>query len=257
MPTARAARVRAARALCALAFAGATGFANAAELIVSAAASLTNAFRDVAAAFEKAHPGTQVRLNFASSGALLQQIARGAPVDVFASADEETMNDAERQRLVKAGTRLDFARNALVVVVPRDAARSPGSLAELAGPAYARVAAGTPASVPAGRYANGALEQARLWSAVAPKLIGAQSVRQVLDYVARGEVDAGFVYATDAASMPDKVKVAFTVPTTTPLRYPVAVVEASSEGEAAQAFVSFIASPSTRAILGRYGFDKP
>lgn len=236
---------------------GNCAFASDAKITVSAAASLTNAFRDVAAAFEKGHPGTRVLLNFAASGALLQQIARGAPVDVFASADQETMNEADRQRLVKANSRVDFARNSLVVIVPREAASVPAALADLTGPAYARIAAGSPASVPVGRYTKHALEKARLWSAVAPKLIGSQSVRQVLDYVARGEVDAGFVYATDAALMPDKVKVAFAVPTTQPVLYPVAVISASTAGNAAQAFVSFVASPEGGAILARYGFDRP
>ena len=86
-----------------------------------------------------------------------------------------------------------------------------------------------PASVPVGRYTKAVLEKAQLWPAIEAKMIGAQSVRQALDYVARGEVEAGFVYGTDAAIMPDKVKVAFTVPTDTPVLYPIAPVAASAE----------------------------
>ena len=99
--------------------------ASAGDLTVSAAASLTNAFKDIGAAFEKAGPDTKVLLNYGASGALLQQIAKGAPVDVFASADQETMDQAEQQQLVKAGTRVNFVSNSLVVIVPSDAAATP------------------------------------------------------------------------------------------------------------------------------------
>lgn len=229
----------------------------AAEITVSAAASLADAFRDIGRAFESARPDTKVQLNFAASGALLQQIARGAPVDVFASADEETMDRAEQQKLLVRGSRADFARNALVVVVPRDAASLPKALADLAAPAFRRVAIGLPASVPAGRYARLALEKAKLWPALEAKTIGAQSVRQALDYVVRGEVDAGFVYATDAAVMADKVRVAFIVPMDPPVRYPIAIVEGTGNPSAAQDFVAFVASQVGQATLARHGFGKP
>ena len=231
--------------------------ASAADLTVSAAASLTNAFKDVGAAFEKAHPETKVQFNYAASGALLQQIAKGAPVDVFASADQETMDQAEQQQLVKGGTRVNFVSNSLVVVVPSDAAAAPKSLNELTSPAIRKVAIGVPASVPVGRYTKAVLEKAQLWPAIEAKMIGAQSVRQALDYVARGEVEAGFVYGTDAAIMPDKVKIAFTVPTDSPVLYPIAPIAASPNTAAAQAFVAYVASPAGQATLARYGFGKP
>ena len=254
----RVGRCRGVRAtLATIALSWASVAASAAELTVSAAASLTNAFRDVGTAFEKTHPGTLVQLNFAASGALLQQIAKGAPVDVFASADEETMDQAEQRRLVKPQTRVNFASNALVVVVPRDAATAPRSLADLAAPAFRRVAIGVPASVPVGRYARSVLEAADLWAAIGARMIGAQSVRQALDYVARGEVDAGFVYATDAALMPGKVKVAFVVPTDRPVLYPIAPVAATESLAGAQEFIAFVMSPAGQAILARYGFGKP
>jgi len=231
--------------------------AAAAELTVSAAASLTDAFREIGVAFEAAHPQTKVRLNFGASGALLQQIGHGAPVDVLATADQQTMDEAERRRLVRTQTRADFAVNALVVVVPRDAARPPASLAELAAPAIRRVAIGVPASVPVGRYTKAVLEQAQLWPQVAAKVVGAQTVRQALDYVARGEVDAGFVYATDAASMPDRVRVAFVVPTASPIRYPIAVVAASESAAEAERFVAFVRAAAAQSILRRFGFGEP
>ena len=235
----------------------ASASAFAADLTVSAAASLGNAFNELAPLFEAAHPGTKLQFNFGASGALLQQIAKGAPVDVLASADQETMDQAQQRQLVNAGARRNFAANTLVVVVPAAAKQAPVRLADLSAPAFARVALGLPTSVPAGRYAKSALEGAGLWSAVEPKVIGAHSVRQALDYVARGEVDAGFVYATDAALMPAKVRVAFSVATATPILYPAAPLAASGQPALATSFVQFLLSPSAQAVLARHGFRKP
>jgi len=229
--------------------------AQAVDITVSAAASLSNAFRDIAPLFEAAHPGSKLQLNFGASGALLQQIAKGAPADVFASADPETMDMAAQQGLVKQGRR-DFAANTLVVIVPATA-QAPRAVAELAQPAYARIAIGLPASVPVGRYTKGVLEAAGLWAAIEPKMIGANNVRQALDYVARGEVDAGFVYATDAALMAGKVKLALTVPTTKPILYPVAPLTGAPNAAGAQRFVDFLFTPPAQAVLAKYGFGKP
>jgi len=231
--------------------------AQAADITVSAAASLTQAFRDIAPLFEAANPGTKVQLNFGASGALLAQIAKGAPADVFVSADQETMDQAQQRGLVKAGQRRDVASNALVVIVPTAAAKVPATLADLNQPGFARIAIGLPASVPVGRYTKSVLEAAGLWTPIEAKTIGANSVRQALDYVARAEVDAGFVYATDAAIMPDKVKVAFTVPTPKPILYPVAVLAGAPNPAEAAKFVDFLFTPPARAVLAKYGFGKP
>lgn len=231
--------------------------ARAADLTVSAAASLTNAFRELGTSFESRNPGTTVHFNFAASGALLQQIVKGAPVDVLASADQETMDEAQRQDLVDASSRIDFVRNTLVVVVPSDSRTIASTLEDLRSDRFAKIAIGLPASVPVGRYTKSVLVQAGLWTAVGPKTIGAQSVRQVLDYVARGEVDAGFVYATDAVIMADKVRVLYTVPTPTPILYPVASLKGSPDEAMAKKFVHFVASTSARAVLTRYGFAAP
>lgn len=228
--------------------------AQAAEITVSAASSLTNAFRELVLLFEAAHPGVKVHLNFAASGALLQQVAKGAPVDVLASADQATMDRAQAQGLVQAGSRRNFASNALVVIVPAQASRVPQRLADLEAAAYARVAIGLPASVPVGRYTQAVLEQAGLWAGIQPRMIGAGNVRQALDYVARGEVDAGFVYATDAALMPDRVRVAFTVPTSTPVHYPIAAV---SPALPARQFVEFVVTAPAQAVLHKHGFGPP
>lgn len=231
--------------------------AQAAELTVSAAASLTNAFKALAPAFEAQNPGTRLQFNFAASDALLAQIAKGAPVDVFASADQETLDKAQAQNLLVAGSRRNFVNNALVLIEPSDSTLSLKTLADLAKPAVKRLALGKPEGVPAGRYAKGALEAAKLWPAVESKAVYATNVRQALDYVARGEVEAGFVYATDAAVQKDKVKVAFTVPTDTPISYPIAAVAGSPNADAARKFVEFVLSPAGQDVLAKYGFQKP
>ncbi len=240
--------------LCALLLTLVAGASHAADITVSAASSLTESFRDIAAAYEKANPGTKVDLNFAASGVLLQQIVRGAPVDVFASADQSTMDQAAAQGLLEAGSRQDFAENTLWVVVPPQAKQRPATLAALAQPGISRVAIGNPESVPVGRYARGALQQAGIWSAVQAKTITTQNVRQSLDYVARGEVDAGFVYATDAQAMPGRVQRAFQVPVAGGITYPLAQIKGSGNAPQAQRFIAFVRSQQGQAILQHYGF---
>ncbi|MBG7618355.1 molybdate ABC transporter substrate-binding protein [Herbaspirillum sp. AP02] len=233
------------------------GAAQATDLVVSAAASLTNAFKELALSFEQQHPGVKVISNFGASDVLMQQIVRGAPADVFASADQTAMDKAVAEKAVTPATRKNFAANQIVVIVPHDARHQPATLADLTRPDYQRIALGNPASVPFGRYTKGALEQAGLWSQVQAKGVMAENVRTSLDYVARGEVDAGFVFATDAAVMPDKVKVAIRLPSTTPATYPIAVTAGSRQQELAAQFVDYVLSPNGQAVLARYGFLKP
>ena len=231
--------------------------AQAAELIVSAAASLTNAFRGVGKLFEEANPGRKVVFNFASSDVLLSQIAKGAPVDVFATADTESMDRADKQNLLLPGTRRILVRNKLVLIAPSGSSTAMSGLAGLEHPAVRRIAIGNPATVPVGRYSREAVERAGLWSALEPKVIMAQNVRQALDYVGRGEVDAGLVYATDAAIMAGKVRVAAEIPTVTPIAYPVALLRATRNRALAEAFVSTLTSAAARQIFTRYGFSQP
>jgi molybdate transport system substrate-binding protein len=249
------------KVFAAAAIALAASLAHAGDLHVSAAASLTNAFTDISAGYEARHAGTKVLLNFGASGALLQQMAKGAPADVFASADTETMNLAAKQGLIANGERRNFARNSLVLVVPRDSKLTIQRLQDLGRPAVQKVAIGNPASVPVGRYTRHALEAARLWTSVSAKAINTQNVRQALDYVARGEVDAGFVYGTDAALMKDKVKVAFEVPLDAAIGYPIARTSTgtntSADAAEARRFIDYVLSPAGQAILARYGFQKP
>ena len=230
--------------------------ASGAELLVSAAASLTNAFRDIGKLFEAGHAGSRVVFNFAATDVLLAQIAKGAPADVFAAADEHAMDRAEREGLLLDGSRRDFAGNRLVLIVPVGRQQI-SSLGELALPPFGRIAMGSPRTVPAGRYAKAALDRAQLWDRIEPRCVFALNVRQVLDYVAREEADAGFVYATDAAVMSDKVKIALEVPTPMPVRYPVAVLRGSRYASEASAFVDLLGSEPARKILASYGFASP
>ncbi len=231
--------------------------ASAQQLTVSAAASLTDAFKEMSPRFEASKPGATLRFNFAASGVLLQQIAQGAPVDVFVSADQETMNRGADQKLIANDTRRDFAANSLVLVTPAQGAPAVATLADLKKAEVKRIAVGKVASVPVGRYTQQALGTAQLWSAVTPKLVFADNVRQVLDYVARGEVEAGFVYRTDAEIAKDKVRVAATVTGHTPITYPAAVVADSKQAALARDFVNYLGGAEAQAILAKYGFAKP
>jgi molybdate transport system substrate-binding protein len=242
-----------ARVMLALFACSTSSGASCADLVVSAATSLTNAFKEIGTLFSAANPGTHVAFNFASSDILLAQIVKGAPADVFAAADQDAMDRAEQSDSLLRGSRRDFATNRLVVIVPAGAAPM-SALSDLSGRQYARIAVGSPQSVPAGRYAKGALERAGLWDRLMPRFVYATNVRQALDYVARQEANAGFVYATDAAIFPGKVKVALDVPTTVPIRYPIAATRTTRMTAEARAFIDFLATPPAQQILVRYGF---
>lgn len=233
------------------------GAARADDLVVSAASSLTNAFQAIAHSYEAAHPGTHVVLNFASSDTLLRQIVNGAPADVYASADQVAMDRAQQQHAIVPGTRVDFAGNQLVVIVPTGTRTHVAGLADLARPEFRRIAWGDPASVPVGRYTRRVLRDAGLAGTLAPRAVLAQNVRQCLDYVARDEVDAGFVYATDAAIAHGRVQVALRLPSPTPITYPVAVVAGSRHATEAGAFIAYLRSQAGQRQLAHFGFLAP
>ncbi len=226
------------------------------DITVSAAASLTDAFKDVAQAFETQHPDIKVTLNFAASGVLLGQLKQGAPVDVLATADEKTMDRAASAKLIDGRSRVNFAANSLVVVTPKGSP-APATLQSLTDPRWKRIAIGTAASVPAGAYARDALNAAGLTAALEPQMIYGANVRQVLAYVARGEVDAGFVYRTDAMAQASKVAVAFDVPLSSAVLYSIALVSASEHAVAARSFIDFVRTDAAQKILARFGFSRP
>ncbi len=241
----------------ALTFFGCISTASAGQVVVSAAASLTNAFKAAAVAFESDHHDVQILLTFGASDVVLQQIINGAPADVFASADQKAMDKAVAAKVIEPASRQDFARNEVVLIVPADSKLGLRSVDDLKRAEVKRVTYGNPASVPVGRYTMASLKKAGLWESLQAKSILAQNVRQALDYVARDEVDAGFVFGTDAAIMPTTVKVVQHLASPQPVLYPIALTVRGQHNQDAQAFIKFVLSPQGQAILARYGFTQP
>jgi len=224
---------------------------------VFAAASLTDAMKDVSAAWQQAGHAP-LRLTFASSSTLARQVEQGAPANLFASADQRWMDYLAQRNLIAADTRRDLLSNRLVLVMPKDQARQvvvgPGlDLAAMLGP-NGRLATGDPAHVPVGLYAKQALTALGLWSQVEPRLARADDVRSALLLVERGEAPLGIVYATDAAASAG-VTVAGTFPAGThdPVTYPFAVTRDGDTPEA-RALLLFLAGPEAQAIFARRGF---
>ena len=226
------------------------GLAN--ELIVSAASSLTNVMNEAATQFEKSRPGVKIILNFASSGTLLRQIERGAPVDVFVSADSETMNLAVRNNLIADGSDRIFSKNKLVMLVRSDL--NIADIRSLDNGSVKRIAIGHPRSVPAGRYTQKILEKAGIWERLSDKFIYAQNVRQCLDYATRGEVDVAFVYVTDSRLVQNKLRVVPIEDASLDIQYPMAIVETTNNPVLAQDFVDFLSSEKMDDLLKRSGF---
>ena len=246
-------------ALVALLLLAAVGPAQAQDVTLSVAISMKEVIEELGRGFMAAHPGVTLRYNFGASGDLQKQIEAGAPVDVFLSAAQRQMDELEKQSLIVSASRRAFARNALVVVKPADSRVDITKPVDLLEARVGRIVIGSPRSVPAGQYAEESLRALGLWDRLQPKLVFAENVRQALDYVARGEVDAGFVYTTDAAARVQGVKEAFRPPDDSyrPVIYPGAVVAASRQPALAQALLELLGSPPGRAALGRFGFQPP
>lgn len=232
------------------------------EITVFAASSLTEAFREAGAAFERANPGTKVTFSFAASSALAVQINEGAPADVFASADANQMKSVTDEGNAAAPT--TFAKNTPVVVVPKDGT-AVTAFADLAKPGIKLVLAGK--DVPIGRYSREILEKASGPGGISPDfservLANLKSdeanVRAVLTKVQLGEADAGIVYKTDLASAAEDVR-AIEIPAAYNVvaEYPIAVVGGTKNEATAAAFVAFLRSAEGLAILEKYGFAKP
>ncbi len=241
---------------CVLSFAAP---AQAQEVTLSVAVSMKDAVEELGKQFMAARPGVVLRYNFGSSGELQKQIEAGAPVDLFISAAQRQMDELERQKLVVAASRRAFARNVLTVIKPADSKLDLTKPTDLLDARVTRIVIGNPKTVPAGQYAEESLRAVSLWDRIQPKLVFAENVRQALDYVARGEVDAGFVYTTDAATRGVQVREAFRPGEETyrPVVYPVAVVAGGRQAPLAQAFIDLLVGREGQAILARYGFQPP
>ena len=225
-------------------------------IVVAAAISLKESFNELGAIYER-RTGTKVTFTFGASGELEKQIEAGAPVDVFASAAEREMDELQARNLIDPATRADFARNSLVLVVPRDSKLQIRSFSDLEKPSVTKIAIGNPKTVPAGQYAQQLLRNTRILPKIESRLILAENVRQVLDYVAREEVDAGIVYATDVQVAQGKVLVAARAPDEDygPILYPLAVTRDSGNVNGAKGFVDLVLSPEGIQILKKHGFQ--
>ena len=231
--------------------------AHAADLVVFAAASLTDALKDIAPLWEKTG-GAPLKFSFAASSTLARQMEQGAPANLFISADLQWMDWADQRHLVVTATKRNLLGNTMVMVMPKDSVKpvtiSPAmDITALLG-ADGRIATGDPASVPVGIYAKQAFTKLGLWDKVQPRIAGAESVRAALLLVERHEAPVGIVYATDAAVDPG-VAVAGTFPADShpPIIYPFAVT-ASGDTPEARRLLDFLAGPEASAAFAKRGF---
>jgi molybdate transport system substrate-binding protein len=233
-------------------------------LTVFAAASLTDAFTELGQSFEAANPGVNVAFNFAGANQLAAQINGGAPVDVFASANERQMATAVESGRIDAEEPKIFVTNRLVVVIPADNPAGITQLQDLARPGTLLVLAAV--EVPVGQYSLEFLGRASQDVAFSPSfredvlnnvVSYEENVRSVLNKVVLGEVDAGIVYSSDLVGVDSVRHLEIPDPLNLIAVYPIAQLKDSSLPELSRAFVDFILSPDGREILARYGFDTP
>src|SRR5262250_143567 len=238
---------------------GLPGIAAAQEMTFSVAAGILKTNETLGRQFMQSHAGVTLRYNFGSSGELQKQIEAGAPVDLFISAAQRQMDELQQKGLIDTATRRVFARNVLVVIKPAGSTLDITKPADLTAAKVQRIVIGNPKTVPVGQYTEESLKSVGLWDQLQPKLVLAENVRQTLDYVARGEVEAGFVYATDMTVRRGQVVEAFRPGEETyrPVTYPTAVVKASKHPAPAQAFVELLVSRDGQAALSKLGFQPP
>jgi molybdate transport system substrate-binding protein len=246
-------------ALVALLLMAAVSPARAQDVTLSVAISMKDAVEELGRGFMASRPGVTLRYNFGSSGELQKQIEAGAPVDLFISAAERQMDELVTKGLVVSPSRRIFARNVLTVIKPADSKIDISKPADLLDARVTRIVIGNPKTVPVGQYSEESLKALGIWDRLQPKLVFSENVRQALDYVARGEVEAGFVYTTDAAIRAQQVKEAFRPAEDTyrPIVYPVAVVAGAKQAALAQAFLDLLVSRDGQATLARFGFQPP
>ena len=235
----------------------ATPIAGADDVLIFAAASLTNALDAMKPLILK-DTGVSVRASYASSAVLAKQIEAGAPADLFISADTEWMDHLAKRKLVVTPVYVEFAGNSLVLVAPASSTatfsiRPDMHLSALLG--GGRLAVGDPASVPAGKYAKAALEHLNAWDDVKDRLAPGENVRAALQLVARGECPLGIVYGSDATVEPS-VRVIGTFPADShpPIVYPAAMTTRAT-GSAPTRVLAWLKTPAAKSVLARYGFD--
>ncbi|MBK9991525.1 MAG: molybdate ABC transporter substrate-binding protein [Verrucomicrobia bacterium] len=233
------------------------GFVSAAEIMVFAAASLADAFKEIAPLYTKA-TGDTLRFNFGASGALARQIKEGAPADVIFSADELRVDQLEKAGLLLPGTRRTLLMNTLVIVIAADGGAPVKTLDDLARTDVKRIAIGEPATVPVGTYTKEYLQKTGHWKKLIDKMVPLDTVRAALAAVESGNAEAGFVYKTDAI-ISKKVKIAIEVPLAEgpKITYPVAVLKDAKQPTAAKALVDFLAGGDAQKVFAKFGFLPP
>ncbi len=230
---------------------------RATDLNVFAAASLSDALKEIAKTYELSS-GDKLHFNLGASSTLARQIKLGAPADVFFSADEAKMDDLAKVDLIVTATRRSLLSNTLVIVVNADSGAAITAPADLARTTVGRIALGEPDTVPAGIYAKAYLRKTGLWDRIVDKVVSTDNVRACLAAVESGDADAGIVYRTDAL-ISKKVRIAYEIPVADgpKISYPAAVVKGSEHPEAARRLVIWLASPEARTVFTKYGFLPP
>ncbi len=225
------------------------------ELVIAAAASLTDVTAEIKTLYEAENPGVTLTFTYGASGALQTQIEEGAPVDVFISAAQKQMDALADESLIVPETRVNLLENKVVLIVPAGSESAITSFDDLALDTVTTVAMGDPASVPAGQYAEEVLTSLNIKDTVEAKANFGTDVRQVLTWVENGEVDCGIVYATDAATT-DKVTIICEAPAESvkAIIYPAAVLAASTYPDESAAFIAFLSSDECAALFAEYGF---
>lgn len=225
-------------------------------IMIAAASSLEYSLtEELIPMFEEANPGIMVEGTYDSSGKLQTQIEEGMDADVFFSAATKQMTALQEEGLILSDSIVELLENKIVLIVPFDSENQFTKFEDLVN--ADTIAIGDPGSVPAGQYGKEALETLGLWEEVSAKASLGTNVTEVLNWVAEGSADAGIVYATDAATIQDKITVVAEAPSdslATPVLYPVGVVKNSTKQEAAQKFVDFLSSEEAIAVFEKYGF---
>lgn len=229
-----------------------------ADVTVFSATSLRDALDDLVRGYEQQGRG-KVVVSYAGSPALARQVEKGAPADVFISADKDWMDYLAKRGMIRIETRVNLLTNRLVLIAPGDSRatltigpRFP--LAQLLGDG--RLAMADPDSVPAGKYGKSALEALEVWADVAPRVARAENVRAALALVARGETPFGIVYKTDALAEPRVRQVGeFPASSHPEIVYPAAVV-ATTRSKTAYEFLRYLRSIAAEAVWRRHGFER-
>lgn len=225
------------------------------ELTVAAASDLTEAFAELERDFETNNK-TKVVFVFGSTGMLTRQIENGAPMDLFAAADIDYVNQLEQKNLIIPGTKSVYARGRITMWTTTESALKIETISDLTRPEVRRIAIANPDHAPYGLAAQQALQKADIWDEVKPKLVYGDNIRQTLQYAETGNVDVSIV----ALSLSLRSKGRWTLipgELHEPINQGLAVIKTTKNEAAARAFASFITAPRGREILGKYGFEAP